>query len=219
MDYLTEKTDPISKKLISIPLETSLFHEFLERKHEKLKSELNQDQSLENLMQIHNQLNLLYPESELLLLTQQKIATLSQDESNPKRKYVLLFLLSISLMGSATLWWISQPEKTKLVSKAAITKPVTKATVETPKVVSKKVTPKKIVPVAPRVKYGFINFELPPGVKVYVDNILVPERSLHKYKLKAGKHKVRFEKEGFDPINGSVDVKANNTSIVRIGGA
>jgi hypothetical protein len=65
---------------------------------------------------------------------------------------------------------------------------------------------------------GALSFEVDDDVSIFVNNMLVPKQQLKKYRLKPGVHKVRMVKEGFQPIENEIQVKAGKTTQIRAKG-
>jgi serine/threonine protein kinase len=65
---------------------------------------------------------------------------------------------------------------------------------------------------------GTLKFEVPEDVEVFVANERVPRERLANFTIAPGKYPMRMVKEGYLPIESTVDVKSGRVAVIRTGG-
>ena len=207
------------KELVKIPFETTLYSQALTDYYQEIEGEVKDLEKLEDALFIHAKLKALYNQSQLIHKVESFILGLKNQKERNRRPFyfVILFISLIYTAGFIFMQGQPSPTKEQLAAVPKLTPAIPLKVKPKQIITKKKIAKKKVTSPAAVVEFGFINFEIPKDISVFVDGIAVPKASLNKYKLRPGEHNVRFVKKGFDPISGKVFVTVNKTSIVRIG--
>jgi serine/threonine protein kinase len=221
---------PLCRDLLVLEPSAKLFKESLQIKQRKLTSQAEELKVTRNtdrkeLLSVANEFQRLFPEDptglELLGLMKENRVLIK------KRSLLLLPFLLVGAMASIFFFMPSDSQKsTELLSQSVPNPRVQPVSLNVEKPRPKKIAQPKVVKPKPRRKpvvkpkppMGALSFEVDDDVSIFVNNMLVPKQQLKKYRLKPGVHKVRMVKEGFQPIENEIQVKAGKTTQIRAKG-
>jgi serine/threonine protein kinase len=207
--------------LVTTPFNSVTLSDALKIKHERLIQKASSSVSTEEKIESLNALQVLFPTSEKL---PELLASLTAAPEKKSKRPWLLALLIFLISSCAVVLWSQRDIIKTAQTPAAPTRPITVGTpapltlgvaanVPAPEAV---VAPKE-VKARPTVLKGFIRFEVPEDIKVFVDGSEVPRSMMSRWSVTPGTHRLRMVREGYQPIEGQVHVKPQDVSVVRIG--
>lgn len=165
-----------------------------------------------------NEIARLFPDApDLLEAARGRLQALN--EAPPKRATHWALSLGAAALMVATLLWSQSVhrEPTVVWMKAPTAAPVAESARGPSSMVGAAERVSVPVPAAaPVVPLGYIRFDVDSDVSVFVDGKAVHRRRMKKYPVPVGTRQLRLVKEGFDPIENRVDVKADQVSVVRV---
>jgi serine/threonine protein kinase len=215
--------------MATTPISSTHLAEALRIKHQQLVKNIESAQDLGARVRGINALQALFPSSEELPRLMGLLGQGREDKNRSKLIYFMSAVLILLVTGAGLVSLKLKHDPTPAVVEVEAP-PVEPIPVEqTPPVVAApqpEIKPIALTPVAnavekkitPKPQFGFISFEIPEDVKVFVDGTEVPKLSLNKWRVKPGPHSLRLVREGFEPIRGEVYVKDGEISVVRVGG-
>lgn len=169
----------------------------------------------------------LFPQGELMPQILESVVGAETQKKAVRRWTWSLVLLLFVFVGLGAWWgittWNSKPiftgqrQTTTLESPVQPPPPTPAVSVE-PAVVKPSLSLARSAP-SRRVKpaEGYLNFEIPADVDVYVDNQFVPKDKRAKFATTPGEKNIRMVKEGFLPIDSKLTVRDGKTSTIRAG--
>lgn len=168
----------------------------------------------------------LFPQGELMPQILESVVGAETQKKVVQRWTSAFVLLLFVFVGLGIWWWVStwghkpiftakpQPvvEPPPPPTQPGRVDPETQR-VAAPAVAQQKPRPTRAV----RSAEGFLRFDIPADVDVYVDGQLVPKDKLKNFATTPGEKNIRMVKEGFLPIDSKLTVRDGKTSTIRAG--
>ncbi len=214
---------PYCESLVSTACSQELLVKALEIKHRVLHDELKKLQprlrtdalARKRLIGLANEMAEIFPQdtTAVELLTSQGFEF--QNHRRRKRQFYMA-IISCSLVVLFCLWrgitWPRSKSRPSSISSVQAAIPIAPiATLPTVALPIER-APKPALP------HGAINFDIPEGVQVTIDDNAVAPSRLHHVSVIAGRHRVRMALPGYMPIEQFVDVGVDQTTVVRAQG-
>lgn len=215
----------------ALALKHDSLHERIERLSNRLSDEPQDTKLRSMLLTSLHELRALFPEDPLVSQTLNVLA--APNTNRYQRTRIAVGVLIFALIG-AGVWWMtlrssptlhgtergSEQSSTSLNSPERLITgtriaPAALTTGDAPGSGKTEIRASRPTPHATPVRRGRIVFELDSDVRAYVDGELVPPSEWAGYETTAGKKRIRLVKEGFDPIDNTVEVHPRKTAVIR----
>ena len=139
---------------------------------------------------------------------------------NPWRRRALPALAALLLLFIGTGWWL-WPREPATVATTTPPSPLVTDSISVPAAAPVPAAATQ-APVAltarPSVEHGWIRVEADPDVEIFVDGKFIPQSRWGRITVKPGTRALRMVKQGFLPIENKIEVRANQTAVVKAKG-
>lgn len=223
MSYLSrEQMTQICRKLVTSVIKNEDLAEALRLKRVYLiKGIESKTLPLSDRLEMLNELRTLFPSDELgqSYLTELQSSQIKK-ESNAKQKYAVLVFLIFALVIGAYFKTQEKKPAPQAETELAIPKiePINAVAALAPPPITKAPRPASAVESIKKPTLGAIKLIVSDEVDVFVGGQFVPPNKREHYALEPGKHLVKLVKEGFLPIENTVNVTAGKTAVINVGG-
>ena len=190
----------------------SILPQALAQKNRRLKVDIEKAMTAgdrKSLLALVNELHALFPNDLALPTLMRALSQPTPQGRGPTGMSTIVTVILILLLSAFSGWKMVQPVEV----------PVTPVISASPAISIASVNPGRaeINPPAPKplAKLGTLRVLADPDVRVFVNGSGVNPKELENYRIKSGRHTLRMEKNGFDPIEQKIVVRSGRTTTIN----